>query len=696
MATLKIKSRSKFDDSELILETHKVTNKVDDSFVGLKIRNNRVDFYYPETYDIDEEKLTLETTRDDILAILFTISIAKTHSNSDLKIESSVSNNQALPMLSFLWIINDYFKNGFYVNREKILKKNQRGRINWKRTLNGQPLISQGNVIYKDLVVEVKNDLDNLIVEIHKFCVKRSLDILGWLFRINSTSFITTLPFDKAVKNIYIDALKKELNQTYDDLKKLRLNHMLSIVEGLSDKQDANELVYGVDSYDYIFERMINSIFGNRDATKFNPSAKWYLKSLGYNNPFQSSDLRPDTILVRGNTAYVLDAKFYRYGYTADKSNLPETASIQKQITYGDFIKNNKFGEEIKKIRNAFILPYNKNNNKLGLNKLIEYIGYSKTDYRIGLEDHEIIHAFLIDLKYVITTFNKLNHSDDIDVLVKEIEEVQKTKIKKEKEKEYVSNIIKIKEGQTFQGSVLSTFYATKDNLKLKEALEHNQILYVDGCFVINDKKYVTIEKHSKHLTQYALHNMDECCLAFGNVNESNDEELPFEFCHNCDRRIRSESQGIKISDEHNKRIYLRAKDADIDRVIEDISDSLELKSRLSGSFSYNLNVLMKENGFDSDNSLYKETHIYNQKIAKLRSGGVNPTIQECISLCAAFELTPIVAHHFLKGAGYDLEDSTLEQYQFYNFLITYCYGETFQDWSLKIAATHHPEWQIP
>lgn len=694
MATLKIKSRSNFDDSELILETHKVSNKIDDSFVGLKVRNNRVDFYYPETYDIVDDELSLEKVRDDILSILFTISIAKTHSNSNIKIESSISNNQALPVLSFLWIINDYFKNGFYVNREKILKKNQRGRIDWKRTLNGKPIISQGNVIYKDLVVEVKNDLDNLIVEIHKFCVKKSLDILGWLFRINSTSFITTLPFDKAVKNVYVDALKKELNQTYDDLKKLRLSHMLSIVEGLSDEQDADELVYGVDSYDYIFERMINSIFGNRDATKFNPSAKWCLKSL-CDREIPSSDLRPDTILVRGDTVYVIDAKFYRYGYTADETNLPGTSSIQKQITYGDFIKNKKLGNEIKKIRNAFVLPYNKNHNKLGLKKIIEYIGYSKADYRKVLEDHEIIHAFLIDLKYVVTTFYKANHSDDVDVLVKEIDDVHKIKIKEEKEKEFVNNIVKIKEGQFFRGSVLTTFYAIKDNLKLKEALENNQILYVDGCFVINDKKYVSIQKHSKHLTQYALDNMDECCLAFGNTKESNDEELQFEFCNNCDKKVRRELQGINISNEHNKRIYLRAKDPDIDRVIEDISDSLELKSRLSGSFLYNLNILIKENGFDSEISLNKETHIFNQKIAKLRSGDANPTIQECISLCAAFKLTPIVAHHFLKVAGYNLEDYTLEQYQFYNFLITYCYGETFQDWSLKIAATNHPEWKI-
>lgn len=52
--------------------------------------------------------------------------------------------------------------NGFYVNREKVLKKNQRGKVDWKRTLNGQPIISKGNIIYSDIVVSVKNELDKL------------------------------------------------------------------------------------------------------------------------------------------------------------------------------------------------------------------------------------------------------------------------------------------------------------------------------------------------------------------------------------------------------------------------------------------------------------------------------------------------------------------------------------------------------
>ena len=126
--------------------------------------------------------------------------------------------------------------------------------------------------------------------------------------------------------------------------------------------------------------------------------------------------------MIKDNIAYVLDSKFYRFGYTANTKDLPETTSIQKQITYGDFIKNNKMGDEIQKIRNAFILPYNKSNNKLGLNGIIEYIGYSKTDYRKGAEDHEIIHAFIIDLKYVVETWNKRNHGNDVASLVKQIE----------------------------------------------------------------------------------------------------------------------------------------------------------------------------------------------------------------------------------------------------------------------------------
>ena len=683
-------STSKKDVVDIEINYHKVTNKVDDSFIGIKIKNNRIDFYYPETYSFDES--SIEKSREDVLAILQTISIAKTHSDSRIKVESSFSNNEAIPLLSYLWIIRDYMMNGFYVNREKVLKKNQRGKVDWKRTLNGQPIISKGNVVYSDIVVSVKNELDNIIVEIHKYCVKKSLDILGWLFGINSSNFIETKSFYKELKNVYIDTLRKELSQTFDDEKKIRLSHMLSIIEGLSADQNGNELVYGVDSYAYIYERMINSIFGNRDATKFNPSANWFMKSNNYKTPFTSSDLRPDTILIKDNIAYVLDSKFYRYGYTGDTRDLPETTSIQKQITYGDFIKNNKMGDEIQKIRNAFILPYNKSSNKLGLNRTLEYIGFSKTDYRRGAEDHEIIHAFLIDLKYVIETWNKRNHGNDVASLVKQIEDIQKTRIKQERDIDFASKTIQIKDGQTFVGGILSSFYATIHNSKLKQTLTNQEILYVDGYFVINDAKYIDIEDGKKHLSAYAMMHRDECCLAFNAVEES-DENLPYESCKNCEKRKKASPKKIKTDDEHNQRIFLRAQDADVDRVLEDNKDAIELKNKLSGSFAFNLNTLMEDGGF-SINQLAKSSKVDNGKISKILEGSAMPSLIDCMRFVAAFELHPIVAHQLLLSATFDLNTSN-EQHQFYNFLINYCYGEDVHSWSLKCAETNHGDWII-
>lgn len=114
-------STSKKDAVDVKINYHKVTNKIDDSFIGIKIRNGKIDFYFPETYNFDET--SIETSRDDVLAILQTISIAKTHSDSKIKIESTFSNNEAIPLLSYLWIIRDYLINGFYINRERVLKR---------------------------------------------------------------------------------------------------------------------------------------------------------------------------------------------------------------------------------------------------------------------------------------------------------------------------------------------------------------------------------------------------------------------------------------------------------------------------------------------------------------------------------------------------------------------------------------------
>ena len=423
------------------------TNEENNAFVGVRIRNDSIEFHYPESYDLSgiENVSTvkdIKAFRRDMIDILHTISLAKTRSSSMKRTENGVSSTKNFTLMSYLWVIRDYLSNGIYRNTEKIYRNNAKGKINWKKTLSTQPIISNGNIIYNNLVVEVNNDCDTVITEAHRLCVYDSIRNIGWLFGINEKAFHVPTPTASLLKK-YINTIKIEIKKTFDDAKKLRLNHMLKVLSGIDDSKQVAEIVYGVDKYHYIYERMVDAIFGNIvDIKRYNPNASWFImKGDSSYEKKDASPLRPDTIRIhpepnpdpktylfdpRTKTAYVLDAKFYRYGTTADPDDLPETTSIQKQITYATHIETNiKQIERIEGIHNAFVLPYNKNSNAFGFSNNLEYIGFSKANW-VGQQSDGVVHAFLMDTKHLISSWSQGNCKDDIDKLIFDIEEYVK------------------------------------------------------------------------------------------------------------------------------------------------------------------------------------------------------------------------------------------------------------------------------
>ena len=415
------------DDKKIIL--HSVTNEEQNSFVGLRIRNGEIHFHYPESYQLSD-KSDKKAFRHDVVNIIRTISLAKSKSDINTNNDSGLAKNDQFAIMSYLWIIRDYLSNGYYRNSEKIYRTNGKGKINWKKTLETQPIISNGNVIYNNVIVEVRNDCDDVITEAHKWCVFDSVRKIGWLFGLNEKSVFVSRTADSVIKK-YIRAIKTELMRTFDDVKKVRLNHMLRVLTGVDDSDRTREIVYGVDKYHYVYERMIDYVFSNvTDITKYNPNAKWYLKKNGY-EPKDASSLRPDTIRlepipsgsnVGEKVAYVLDAKFYRFGTTGNEGDLPTTTSIQKQITYGDnIICNLKKKENISCVYNAFVMPYNRSNNPFGYDSDLEYIGYSEANWRNDDLAHTRICAFLIDTKHLISVWSQGNCTEDIAKLIDEI-----------------------------------------------------------------------------------------------------------------------------------------------------------------------------------------------------------------------------------------------------------------------------------
>ena len=415
------------DDKKIIL--HSVTNEEQNSFVGLRIRNGEIHFHYPESYHIAKQE-DKKAFRYDVVNIIRTISLAKSKANISFNNDNGVAQNDQFAIMSYLWIIRDYLSNGYYRNSEKIYRTNGKGKVNWKKTLETQPIISNGNVIYNNVIVEVRNDCDDIITEAHKWCVFDSVRKIGWLFGLNEKSVFVARTVDSVIKK-YIRAIKTELMRTFDDVKKIRLNHMLRVLTGVDDSDRTREIVYGVDKYHYVYERMVDYVFSNvPDITKYNPNAKWYLKKNGY-APKDASSLRPDTIRLEPisndsnadeKVAYVLDAKFYRFGTTGNESDLPTTTSIQKQITYGDnIICNLQKKENITCVYNAFVMPYNKHNNPFGYATDLEYIGYSEANWRNDALSHTRICAFLIDTKHLISVWSQGNCTDDIVKLIEEI-----------------------------------------------------------------------------------------------------------------------------------------------------------------------------------------------------------------------------------------------------------------------------------
>lgn len=397
------------------------TGKNDNQFVGIRISHNQIEFHYPETFQLSDND---DDLRQDILAVLRTVSLAKTQTSDLSSYYSTQTEKEVFPLGAYLWIINDYLSYGRYVNREKKYVRGSNGRINWKRTMHSNPIISSGNVIYSDIVSETRSQNDNILTEIYCFCVQKSVDSIGWLYGIVfDPEGVDYYKLFINKKKYYLSVLNTEITHTFDDYKKMRLQNMKNIITGLDDDIiNTREIVYGVDSYDYVYEKMVDAMFSRvKNIKDFYPNAYW--KLVTEDEPVKSSNLRPDTVLIKDNKVYILDAKYYRFGTTFKPADMPDTTSIQKQITYGEYVKKAKAGM-YSDVYSAFVMPYSKNENinTTLFNRDIEFVGIGHATWLDNEdENNRKIAAVLIDTRFL--TMNYLHQNDStIEELIDIIE----------------------------------------------------------------------------------------------------------------------------------------------------------------------------------------------------------------------------------------------------------------------------------
>lgn len=382
------------------------TNIENDVFVGIQRKDDYYEVDFPLGYHLSSDEKGL---RKDILSLMNVLARYTDKRESELYDGIKKDDSSGIPVQAYLFLIKDYFERGYYKERETLYKVAKKGKINWGRTIKTQkPVMQDNEAFYLDFVVK-RNTIneDELITLVHKYCVYESFDKFGWLF----TSFVPVKPKTGLTIKMMISVVNNKLQNTFKDQNKQLFKNMLAVLEQLDD-DSKTEFKYGTYRFEYVWEKMIDKVFGISEKIDYFPKTMW---NLSENRKYDNAFLEPDSIMLYDGKVFVLDAKYYKYGWSGAPGHLPESTSINKQITYGEYIaESDRFirNGQHPVVYNAFLMPYDSMGKRFPTEKPIHYIGTATSDWKTGNQKYENVVGLLLDVKYLMGIDSRLDESE--------------------------------------------------------------------------------------------------------------------------------------------------------------------------------------------------------------------------------------------------------------------------------------------
>lgn len=405
----------------LKVRCHVNKNGDGDRFVGVKADTNNAMVFFPMGYRLPDNE---EDIRDDILKLIEVISTFNDSKDRLLAMDQFAAPQSVnFPVNAYMNIIRYFLEqNDYYKEREQVRKTADRGKIDFPASLRKNVKFFQedGSPFFDRYTVKGSSPNEkNLITQIHKYCVFEAFNTLGWLF----TPHLPPDPHITLEPERFLFALKKKLAVTHNDKDKLLFQAMIQMLEYLDSENDSKQYYFGTDRFEYVWEKLIDEVFGIRGKEEFFPRTKWKLK---FTDSKDNHALEPDSIMMCDDKIYVLDAKYYRYGVTGEPRHLPESSSINKQITYGEYIDNcrelkDKYGDL--PIYNAFLIPFNKSENPFNMTD--EYflnIGEATGEWKSNGKLYEHVQGIVIDIRFLMNNYTG-SHKSKIRKLAKVIDE---------------------------------------------------------------------------------------------------------------------------------------------------------------------------------------------------------------------------------------------------------------------------------
>lgn len=377
---------------------HVNSNDDGDSFVGVKADTDDAIIYFPIGYQLPANDDDLRVDINNLLGVLAAFM------KEDRVIEVSkfeAPRTVDFPMHAYLKVIRSFLRMGrYYIETDPQFRTDTKGKTSWPRTVREQRALVQknGSLVFTNMTVRsVTPNANKQITQIHRFCVYEAFEKMGWLY----VPFMPDKPgpHPGIKESIYI--LDKKLVATNDDVEQELFNAMRDMLVYIDERSSDKQYFFGTDFFENVWERMIDKAFGVEDKEQYFPRTRWLLD---YGRDKEKRPLQPDTIMIYGDKYYVLDAKLYRYGWDPKADYLPNSADINKQITYGEYIEQTRRLPN-EKLYNAFIMPYNKENNLFMLNANVGNIGEAVSDWKPNVKNYERIQGIVVDTRYLMYNY---------------------------------------------------------------------------------------------------------------------------------------------------------------------------------------------------------------------------------------------------------------------------------------------------
>lgn len=426
-------NRKQFDLNELNADDLKEKEQQDSSiinnkemgfffnFVGVVFVDDCVIKVYPKYIDLPDDKSFSETDEEtqkqiekhfsQVLRVIKILSSIRQDSSLNQQTQEKYNH---LGMQIFL--LEDYYRNGIYQNKETIIETNGEGEIGWDPTINETTAIIKNN---KPYYVELQtintrsNEFDycKMLHESILCQCSQTLRKTGLLSYLGMKPCeINGMPLSSFGDLNYIKyKLQQEIRTQFVTKKRNQLISLFTYITETNGNKSSNSIkLFGTNNFEHIWESVCKSVFDDLYNNKYrlknsflpsSPKIKQLIPEYLSNvekleheknktlnelienavwemrkdfNKFNTNDetfvygipkkprsgLTPDLITICNNNFYILDAKYYIINindFFID--NQPGIQDVSKQFIYANAFY--KFFEKagFDSLRNAFLMP---------------------------------------------------------------------------------------------------------------------------------------------------------------------------------------------------------------------------------------------------------------------------------------------------------------------------------------------------